>query len=68
MTPADEDRAWQILQQYDDKEFSLTDGASFAVMKRLGISTAFAFDEDFTQYARFTVLQPWPQTSAVPPR
>src|SRR5487761_1670577 len=49
VTSADEDRAWQILEQYDDKEFSLVDGTSFAVMERLGIPTAFAFDEDFTQ-------------------
>jgi predicted nucleic acid-binding protein len=56
-TPADHRRARAILSQYDDKEFSLTDAISFAVMERLGISYAFTFDRDFTQYG-FTVLTP----------
>jgi predicted nucleic acid-binding protein len=46
----DEDRAWSILTQYDDKEFSLTDALSFAVMERLGISVAFTFDQHFAQF------------------
>ncbi len=47
---ADERRAQEILVQYDDKDFTLTDATSFAVMERLGISYAFAFDRDFAQY------------------
>lgn len=31
----DEERAWEIIQQYDDKGFSLTDALSFAVMERM---------------------------------
>ena len=38
----DETRAAAILAQYDDKDFSLTDALSFAVMERLGIQTASA--------------------------
>ncbi len=53
----DERRARQILVQYDDKDFSLTDATSFAVMERLGINAAFAFDRHFAQYG-FTSLVP----------
>ena len=52
---ADEDRAKQILFQYDDKDFSFADAISFAVMERLAIRLAFTFDRDFAQYG-FTVL------------
>lgn len=57
VTTADEDRAHAILVQYKDHLFTLTDAVSFAVMDRLGITRAFAFDRDFLQYG-FTVLQP----------
>jgi predicted nucleic acid-binding protein len=46
----DETRAEAILTQYDDKDFSLTDAASFAVMERLGIRTAFTLDRHFAQF------------------
>jgi predicted nucleic acid-binding protein len=52
---ADEERAKQILFQYDDKDFSFADAISFAVMERLHIRLAFTFDRDFAQYG-FTVL------------
>lgn len=54
--PFDEERAWEIIEQYDDKAFSFFDATSFAVMDRLGIHTAFAFDQNFRQYGHFTVL------------
>ncbi len=52
MTPvdvsvADLNRAWLILNEYADQEFSLVDAVSFAVMERLGIPTAFSFDAHF---------------------
>jgi predicted nucleic acid-binding protein len=52
---SDEERAKQILFQYDDKDFSFADAISFAVMERLGIRLAFTFDRDFAQYG-FTIL------------
>lgn len=57
VNPDDEQFARDILHRYSDKDFSLTDATSFAVMERLGIRTAFAFDRHFAQYG-FTVLQP----------
>jgi predicted nucleic acid-binding protein len=45
--------AWAYFQQHQDKDYSLTDCISFIVMRRLGISTAFAFDQHFVQ-AGFT--------------
>ncbi len=52
----DENNAWKILKDFDDKEFSYTDATSFAVMKRFGLKTVFAFDEHFNQYGRFIVV------------
>ena len=46
----DEERAEAILAQYADKDFSMTDALSFAVMERLGISVAFSLDRHFIQY------------------
>ena len=54
--PADEQRAKEILARYRDKDFSLCDAISFAVMQRLGMRTAFSFDRHFLQYGRFEVL------------
>jgi uncharacterized protein len=53
----DERRARAILDRYDDKDFSLTDATSFAVMERLKIPHAFTFDRNFAQYG-LTVLTP----------
>ena len=50
ITESDEQRALDILTQYDDKDFSFADATSFAVMERLGISTAVAFDRHFAQF------------------
>src|SRR5918911_2144493 len=55
VTPRDVERAKAIIYQYTDKDFPLTDAASFAVMERLRIPAAFPFDRHFAQYA-FTVL------------
>lgn len=53
----DEQRARAIIEQYEDKAFSLTDALSFAVIERMGLEAAFAFDQHFAQYGA-VVLQP----------
>jgi predicted nucleic acid-binding protein len=50
VTPDDETQAREIIRKYADKSFSYTDATSFAVMERLGLRTAFAFDPHFRQY------------------
>jgi uncharacterized protein len=55
VTPDDEAKAWAIFRQFPDKRFSFTDCTSFAIMKRLGIRTAFAFDDDFRQFGKWIV-------------
>ena len=47
----DENKAWQIILRYRDKDFSYVDATSFAIMERLRISDAFSFDEHFEQYS-----------------
>jgi len=51
----DESRAVDIIARYTDKAFTYTDATSFAVMERLGLKSAFAFDPHFRQYG-FQVL------------
>jgi uncharacterized protein len=53
----DEYRAREILRLYGDKDFSLTDATSFAVMERLGISYALTLDQHFAQYG-FAIASP----------
>lgn len=55
VTTGDEARAKTIVRQYDDKDFSLTDASSFAIMERTRIQHALAFDRHFEQYG-FTVV------------
>lgn len=50
VTEDDERQARAIIHQYADKDFSLTDALSFAVMQRLRIPAAFTFDGDFRQF------------------
>lgn len=51
----DERQAWEIFAKYKDQDFSYTDCTSFAVMNRVGIDTAFAFDRHF-QAMKFHVV------------
>ena len=44
---ADLEAAWQIGVAWRDRDFSLVDRTSFAVMRRLGIERAASFDEHF---------------------
>jgi len=47
---ADLEAAWWIVQRYGDQDLSLVDCVSFALMERLGIDAAFAFDHHFGLY------------------
>jgi predicted nucleic acid-binding protein len=55
VTEEDESKALSIVARYTDKTFTYTDATSFAVMERLGLKTAFAFDPHFRRYG-FQVL------------
>ena len=44
-----EERAWEILEQHDDKRWSYVDATSFALIERDGGNEAFAFDAHFAQ-------------------
>lgn len=50
VTPADLDVAWAIGERFSDQSFSIVDRTSFAVMERLGVHRAVAFDDDFAVY------------------
>lgn len=54
--PEDEEEAWRIFAARADYSFSLVHCTSFALMARLGIQRAFAFDRHFHQYGRILVL------------
>jgi predicted nucleic acid-binding protein len=56
ITEEDEEKAWGMFRQYEDKGFSFTDCTSFALMERLAINTVFAFDDHFVQYGKFVIL------------
>lgn len=46
----DLEAAWHIVQAFSDQTFSFTDCTSFALMERLGVEDAFAFDGHFLVY------------------
>jgi len=52
----DEAAAMSLLRGHQDKTYSYCDALSFAVMERLGITAAIAFDRHFREYGRFTIL------------
>jgi len=52
----DERRARAIIEHYQDKAFSYCDAVSFAVMERLNIQEAIAFDDHFRQYGQLIIL------------
>jgi uncharacterized protein len=53
---ADEDKAVALIRSHSDKTYSLCDASSFALMVRLGITEAIAFDQDFRSYGHFVIL------------
>jgi uncharacterized protein len=56
--PREEERGREILSRHADKDWSLCDAISFAVIELREVRTAFSFDRHFRQYGRFEVLGP----------
>ena len=60
----DLESAWRIMQAFPDQTFSFTDCTSFALMERIGVDEAFAFDSQFLVYRfgsrRNQAFQRWP--------
>jgi predicted nucleic acid-binding protein len=54
--PAEEQRAKEILARHTDKDWTLCDAISFAVLEARHIARAFTFDHHFRQYGRLQVL------------
>ena len=54
--PAEEQRAKEILARHVDKDWTLCDAISFAVLDTRRISSAFTFDHHFRQFGRIEVL------------
>ncbi|HET9359474.1 MAG TPA: PIN domain-containing protein [Vicinamibacterales bacterium] len=54
--PSEEQRAREILARYADKDWTLCDAISFAVLDVRRIRRAFTFDHHFRQYGRIQVL------------
>jgi predicted nucleic acid-binding protein len=52
-----EDDAWAWLRVHDERPYSFVDATSFALMRKLRIREALAFDGDFTT-AGFVELRP----------
>lgn len=54
--PGEEERAKAILATHADKDWSLCDAISFAVLESRGVGMAFTFDRHFRQFGRFDLL------------
>ncbi|WP_123931087.1 type II toxin-antitoxin system VapC family toxin [Thermodesulfitimonas autotrophica] len=67
LNTADEETAWALFLKHSDQNFSFTDCTSFALMRRLGINEAAAFDGHFDA-AGFTRLPAVPLRKKPPKR
>jgi predicted nucleic acid-binding protein len=54
--PNEEQHAREILARHGDKDWTLCDAMSFAVLDARGVRRAFTFDHHFQQYGRLEVL------------
>ena len=54
--PVEEERAREIVTRHTDKDWTLCDAISFAVLEARHIARAFTFDHHFRQYGRWQVL------------
>jgi predicted nucleic acid-binding protein len=56
VSPQEEQRAKEILEKYSDKDWSLCDSISFAVIDSRRVDAAFSFDRHFLQFAGCRIL------------
>jgi predicted nucleic acid-binding protein len=54
--PEEEGRAKELLARYTDKDWTLCDAVSFALLDARRIRRVFTFDHHFRQYGRIEVL------------
>ena len=56
VSPQEEETAKEFLERYNDKDWSLCDSISFAVIDSRKVGTAFSFDRHFLQFGGCLVL------------
>lgn len=56
VSPQEERRAKELLENYSDKDWSLCDSISFAVISSRNVDAAFSFDRHFLQFGGCRVL------------
>ena len=56
LTEADVRQSWQLFLQFSDKDWSFTDCASKALIDKLHLTQAFAFDHHFHQFGSVEVV------------
>ena len=54
--PLEEERAREIVTRHTDKDWTLCDAISFALLEARQIARVFAFDHHFRQYGRCQVV------------
>ncbi len=54
--PREEQRAKELLARYTDKDWTLCDAVSFAVLDSHRVRRAFTFDHHFRHYGRIEIL------------
>lgn len=52
----DQQQAFELLRRHSDKNYSLCDALSFAVMRRLKMGRAVSFDKHFRQFGEFEII------------
>lgn len=57
ITASIDERAWQLLKQREDKDWSLVDCASFVLMGQCGINEALTTDHHFEQAGFIRMLK-----------
>jgi predicted nucleic acid-binding protein len=56
LTEKDILQAWEIFQRFSDKGWSFTDCTSKAVLDKLNLTHAFAFDRHFQQFGTVIII------------